>query len=1479
MSGTGRRHDESRSGPVLLDTTRRIGRPWPFRPFLYGSIVAALAAASLPFLALPAQAAPTTVTLTAVVNQDGNSNGGPQWSTHNVSSATEGATVTFTATVAGTITPATGDISWVVNGPGLHTCATAPLSGGTATCKVYGVQFSGTHSYIVSATYLPGNDDPANGSKKITITQPTQFPFSSGTPTTPPFTECPDVGNNFSGCKLLIVFNPDGTATILNNPKLGPYDGFDDTTVGVLNNGTTPVTSALLSSVAAGFPIFKFDGDGICSASNNNAGKNFAFTWSLGGMQLTPQATGCPYGPTTYEGPFISFSNYSVANNFETGTVTFTGPGGLAPGGTGFFNLEGPLTTLDVVPKPVAPTLTTPHLSSVPPGQPNFDTATVTGTAGGGAPTGTVTFYECGPGVSTCTSAGGTSLGSVALIPGANDTSTAASPPFSPSASGQWCFAAYYGGDANYAGSHDTSNGECFSAARLTSTTATAPAQSTVIIGQSTSDGATVTGNATGGSPTGSVNFFTCGPNVATCTSAGTHLGSVALTPGANNTAGASSPAFTPNALGTWCFAAYYSGDTSYALSHDTSAAECFTVIAKPAPATVTAPAHATVALGQSNTDSATVTGTSGGGSPTGTVTFFVCGPNASACSSSGTSLGSVALTAGANNTSGAHSAAFTASSPGKWCFAAVYGGDANYAGSQDTSATECFTIATVTSATATTPSQTTLTLGQSNTDTATVSGSAAGGAPTGSVTFFVCGPAVTSCSSSGTNLGAVALTTGANNTSSSVSAAFVPTAVGTWCFAATYAGGSTYGPSQDVSATECFTVIPKPDASIVTAPQQATITLGQSNSDGATVTGNPAGGSPTGSVTFYACGPAVTSCTSATGTAIGGPVALTPGANNTATAQSPPFSPSATGAWCFAGYYGGDATYNGSQDTSAVECFMVTQITSSAASVPGHGTLGVGQTNFDTVTVSGNATGGAPTGNVTFYECGPGVTSCSAATGTQVGSPVALAAGANNTSSAQSGTFTPNTPGTWCFAAAYAGSTKYTPSQDSSSAECFTVAAVALSGFTTTPSGATVGSAATDAATVTGNATNGSPTGTITFYECGPGATACSSAGTQIGSPVSVAPGANNTAMAASPPWTPGAPGTYCYAAVFTPAAGGAYLGATDTDHTECFSVGQVALTKTSKPQGTVSAGQTITYTLGATDNGGAPTSGTLVVTDNIPAGTSYVAGSASCNGASGCTATEAAGVVTFTITSLGAGATDSLTFAVTVNSGVTGTVTNSATFSGPNCTPGIAPCVSPPATNPVAAVAVTKTSSAGTGQISTGQTFSYTLAAASIGTAAASAVITDGAPAGTTYVVGSAMCPTNSSSSTCSVSYSAATGVITWTLTGVPAGTTYSLTFSVTVNAGDANGASVANTGLWSGQGCVPGSGATTCPTNTVMNTVMGAAPVVPPAVPAPIPPQLAATGAPVTSEFFAGLLLVSAGAGLLLFGRLGRRRRARA
>ncbi|MGI8801347.1 MAG: IPT/TIG domain-containing protein [Solirubrobacteraceae bacterium] len=114
------------------------------------------------------------------------------------------------------------------------------------------------------------------------------------------------------------------------NPSVGPYDGSDDTLVGILNQSSAPVGSLPLSSTT--LPIFGFESDGICSGFN-------------------PGPTGCPFGPTGYEGPGTSFG--AISTDMMSGTVSFSPP--IPPGGSAYFSLEDTLSATDITPGPPSP--------------------------------------------------------------------------------------------------------------------------------------------------------------------------------------------------------------------------------------------------------------------------------------------------------------------------------------------------------------------------------------------------------------------------------------------------------------------------------------------------------------------------------------------------------------------------------------------------------------------------------------------------------------------------------------------------------------------------------------------------------------------------------------------------------------------------------------------------------------------------------------------------------------------------------------------------------------------------------------------------------------------------------------------------------------------------------------------------------------------------------------------------------------------
>ena len=280
-----------------------------------------------------------------------------------------------------------------------------------------------------------------------------------------------------------------------------------------------------------------------------------------------------------------------------------------------------------------------------------------------------------------------------------------------------------------------------------------------------------------------------------------------------------------------------------------------------------------------------------------------------------------------------------------------------------------------------------------------------------------------------------------------------------------------------------------------------------------------------------------------------------------------------------------------------------------------------------------------------------------------------------------------------------------------------------------------------------------------------------------------------------------------------------------TNTTTTPVTNNAGFSVVKSATPAGGVVAGSAtpINYTLLATNTGSSTSGSALVVTDTVPAGTTLVGGSAACSsGTPTCAVSVSGSTITWTIPSgVASGASYTLTFSVTANAGdTTGTITNTAGFTGPGCT--TSPnCSTNTTTTPVtnnANFTVVKSATPAGGVVAGSSThIDYTLLATNTGTSNSTAalVVTDTVPAGTTLVTGSAAC--SSGTPTCAVSVSGST--ITWTIpSGVASGASYSLTFSVTANAGDATG-TVQNTATFTGPGCTTSPN---CSTNTTTTPV---------------------------------------------------------
>jgi hypothetical protein len=199
--------------------------------------------------------------------------------------------------------------SWV----GICDVKIRSVAGGTML-KIHRLKIIGV-SAITTATLMAG----------ATLAVIPAVTAAAATAPAPPFGECPAIGASPS-CEILLVVNPDNTVSVYGDPSVGPFDGSDDTLVGIVNDSTAAVKAVTVSG--PGSDLSGFDGDGICSGDYG--------TWS--------GSSGCPYGPTGYEGLGTSFvTDPTLPDSAE---VDFAG--GLAPKASAYFSLEGALTSAEL---------------------------------------------------------------------------------------------------------------------------------------------------------------------------------------------------------------------------------------------------------------------------------------------------------------------------------------------------------------------------------------------------------------------------------------------------------------------------------------------------------------------------------------------------------------------------------------------------------------------------------------------------------------------------------------------------------------------------------------------------------------------------------------------------------------------------------------------------------------------------------------------------------------------------------------------------------------------------------------------------------------------------------------------------------------------------------------------------------------------------------------------------------------------------
>ena len=584
-------------------------------------------------------------------------------------------------------------------------------------------------------------------------------------------------------------------------------------------------------------------------------------------------------------------------------------------------------TTSETVNKASSTTTLTSSGASVY-GQTATFTATVKAVApGSGGPTGTVTFYDGAIAPSDQIGTGGlsTTLG----------VTTATLPDAALSVATHTIYAVY-GGDSNFVTSQTSALQAVSQVVSKTSTTTTlnwtsATAPSELVYGQAVTLIATVTPAYLGtNAPTGTVNFYDGAIQPSNQVGSGTLSTSAGITT-------ASLTITTPLSLGTHNFNAQYMDDTNY-LGSPTTSTTPVTVDMDGTNTTVTS-SSPTSGLGLSVVFSATVSAASpGGGTPSGTVTFFDGDPTVPA-----NAIGSGGLDA-----NGQASFSTTALAFGVHTITAVYGGSSTYKTSNEAVTQTVLYASTIAVSSAPDPS----TYGSAVTLTATITDVPPGtGNPTGSVTFYD-GPAVA----------ANAIGSGVVSTTDGVTTATLTTSAltgGTHSINAAYVpdDASSFAPSTTTAAwSHTVNVAP---TNLTITPSSTSSTYGDSLTWTVTVAPTVALGTgtsnPTGTVTFY-------------DGAIAAPNQIGTGTLSTSSGvTTATFSTSTLGAGTHSIYagYGGDTNF-GTSSTITAASLSVAQSNTTTALVVSDSTPVYSENVTLTATVSG---GGPPAGTVNFYD------------------------------------------------------------------------------------------------------------------------------------------------------------------------------------------------------------------------------------------------------------------------------------------------------------------------------------------------------------------------------------------------------------------------------------------------------------------------------------------------------------------------------
>jgi hypothetical protein len=534
-----------------------------------------------------------------------------------------------------------------------------------------GVQACRSFANVIPST-VTGNSDTAD--YKDTILQPT-VPVGGCTSTT---TTTPKLG--------------DGTTNVPANASLGTagvLEVKDSARIAVTGGTATPGGTVQFS---------------LCQADGSAAGPNNSPPASST-CDSAATSVGSPVAVTgsTFPVTVVSPSAWVTAAGRYCWQATYTGIS--ASGITGSSDSsDGECITVN----PVTPTVTTTASAAVEVGGTLSDTATVTGlarkpmspviqtadpvNATRDAATGTVSFTLYGP--DSCTTV------AQAAVTGninASGVATTPTPQYVATAPGKYSWKAVYNGDSPNTTASATHNPSCLVTAEDVTVSPKTPSIATTataqqVLGQKISDTANISGGffPSPGPAVGTVTFSLYGPFAENVTIGATScvdpdpaqgivgnrlavFSNVTATRTGATTASATSPEYQPLSPGRYAWVASYSGNSNNnAVSGTCGDSGEVSLVTR-------APADISTAQKFFPQDSVTVSAAVGG-TPTGTVTFKLYGPNATGCTGTAAyTLADVALAAGAADTGNQTSFAIDAANAGSYKWLVTYSGDANH--------------------------------------------------------------------------------------------------------------------------------------------------------------------------------------------------------------------------------------------------------------------------------------------------------------------------------------------------------------------------------------------------------------------------------------------------------------------------------------------------------------------------------------------------------------------------------------------------------------------------------------------------------------------------------------------------------------------------------------------------------------------------------------------------------------------------------